>query len=321
MAFLTDRALATGVTLNDLIHIVITGDTSQNPAGSSYKATIQQVSDAILTGSTNIYNSDGTLTGNRNVNFTGSRLQFSGTNSSTTIGLTLRASSGSGNRFAKLSAVNGSLQNNIDVSIAGTSINSSDTGYTNSVSTDSVGVNITASDYTGYTNTIDLNSFGIMINSQYYLPPTDGTTGQVLTTNGSGTTSWQNNYGYQYYSAVTITSAQTLSIGSSPVEILPAPGSNKYYDFKVFFEYIFNTTAYTATGSMELHDNTTKRVSNQFDFNGQLADSVLISDMNAASKLTPVNSKLEFTTSDGSNPTLGDSSFKVKIYYNIIDFG
>jgi hypothetical protein len=49
MAFLTDRSLATGVTLQDLIHIVITGDTSQgNPDGSSYKATIGQVSDAIL---------------------------------------------------------------------------------------------------------------------------------------------------------------------------------------------------------------------------------------------------------------------------------
>jgi len=56
MAFLTDRTLATGVTLQDLIHIVITGDTSQgNFAGSSYKATIQQVSDAILSGQTQLY--------------------------------------------------------------------------------------------------------------------------------------------------------------------------------------------------------------------------------------------------------------------------
>ena len=47
MAFLTDRAFATGVTANDLIHIVITGDTSQNPAGSSYKATMGQVLDLI----------------------------------------------------------------------------------------------------------------------------------------------------------------------------------------------------------------------------------------------------------------------------------
>ena len=47
MAFLTDRTLATGVTPNDLIHIVITGDTSQNPAGSSFKATMGQVLDLI----------------------------------------------------------------------------------------------------------------------------------------------------------------------------------------------------------------------------------------------------------------------------------
>lgn len=49
MAFLTDRVLATGVTPTDLIHIVITGDTSQNPAGSSYKATIEQVQNVVLT--------------------------------------------------------------------------------------------------------------------------------------------------------------------------------------------------------------------------------------------------------------------------------
>lgn len=46
MSLLTDQTFATGVTLNDLIHVVITGDTSQNPAGSSFKATIQQVFDS-----------------------------------------------------------------------------------------------------------------------------------------------------------------------------------------------------------------------------------------------------------------------------------
>lgn len=44
MAFLTSRTLASGVTGDDLIHIVITGDTSQgNPDGSSYKANMNQV--------------------------------------------------------------------------------------------------------------------------------------------------------------------------------------------------------------------------------------------------------------------------------------
>jgi hypothetical protein len=59
MALLTDQILASGVTLNDLFHIVITGDTSQNPAGSSYKATVQQLAQAIgsigFSGGTVIY--------------------------------------------------------------------------------------------------------------------------------------------------------------------------------------------------------------------------------------------------------------------------
>jgi hypothetical protein len=45
MALLTDRVLATGVTLSDYIHVVIPSDISQNPAGSSYKATVSQVAD------------------------------------------------------------------------------------------------------------------------------------------------------------------------------------------------------------------------------------------------------------------------------------
>jgi hypothetical protein len=55
MAYLTDRALASGVTLSDLLHIVIPSDVSQNPDGSSYKATIQQVGDALSGSSFNTY--------------------------------------------------------------------------------------------------------------------------------------------------------------------------------------------------------------------------------------------------------------------------
>jgi hypothetical protein len=45
MALLTSRTLAqsTAITPTTLIHIVTTGDTSQNPQGSSYKAELQQL--------------------------------------------------------------------------------------------------------------------------------------------------------------------------------------------------------------------------------------------------------------------------------------
>jgi hypothetical protein len=81
---LTDRTLATGVTINDLIHIVITGDTSQNSAGSSYKATIKQVATAITqAGEEYLPLSGGTITGSTtsislNPNVNGSQLNVSG---------------------------------------------------------------------------------------------------------------------------------------------------------------------------------------------------------------------------------------------------
>jgi hypothetical protein len=40
---LTDRQFISGVTLSDLLHFVVTGDTSQNPAGSSYKGSVEQL--------------------------------------------------------------------------------------------------------------------------------------------------------------------------------------------------------------------------------------------------------------------------------------
>jgi hypothetical protein len=48
MSRLTSRSLASGASLNDLIHIVITGDTSQSAQGSSYKATLSQLQPLFL---------------------------------------------------------------------------------------------------------------------------------------------------------------------------------------------------------------------------------------------------------------------------------
>jgi len=45
---LTDRQLAPVYSETDLIHVVLTGDTSQNPAGSSYKAEIGNYNNNIV---------------------------------------------------------------------------------------------------------------------------------------------------------------------------------------------------------------------------------------------------------------------------------
>jgi hypothetical protein len=124
--------------------------------------------------------------------------------------------------------------------------------------------------------------------------------------------------GYQYYSAVTISSGQTLTLFSSPVEILPAPGANKYYDFKVYFEYTYNSLAYTSNPII-LIDNTSKRVSKECDISGSY-NLILVSNMDTQSDLSTVNSNLSLATPT-TDPTGGDGSLKIKIWYNIVDFG
>lgn len=79
MAFLTDRTLTSGVTRDNLVHIVITGDTSQNPAGSSYKATLGQIID-LYTGSTDVFVTGGTYSNGTLIltNNTGGTINISG---------------------------------------------------------------------------------------------------------------------------------------------------------------------------------------------------------------------------------------------------
>ena len=92
MAKLTTRTLATGASLNDLIHIVITGDTSQSIDGSSYKASLSQLV-PLFGGSPDIRVTGGTA------NSSGGTITF--TNSTggtfTVSGLTTPFTGGSGN--------------------------------------------------------------------------------------------------------------------------------------------------------------------------------------------------------------------------------
>jgi hypothetical protein len=92
MATLTSRTLATGASLNDLIHIVITGDTSQSPSGSSYKATLSQLV-PLFGGSPDVYLTGGTAVSS------GGTITFTNTTGGTftVSGLTTPFTGGSGN--------------------------------------------------------------------------------------------------------------------------------------------------------------------------------------------------------------------------------
>ena len=152
MPFLTDRTLATGVTLQDLIHIVITGDTSQgNFAGSSYKATIQQVSDIILSGQTQLYEvgsgTDSTQRSGVGSNASGPYSTVSGGLNNTSSGNHSFIGGGSGNTANNCFTFIGGGRENITIgfysTISGGYCNTSSGGY----STVSGGLNNTTSGY------------------------------------------------------------------------------------------------------------------------------------------------------------------------------
>lgn len=56
---LTDRTQVSAVTLNDIFHVVVTGDTTQSPQGSSYYAPLSDLQ-SLLSGSTGPAGTSGT---------------------------------------------------------------------------------------------------------------------------------------------------------------------------------------------------------------------------------------------------------------------
>jgi hypothetical protein len=133
------------------------------------------------------------------------------------------------------------------------------------------------------------------------------------------------------YTEVAISSANILSIESSPVQLLPAPGVGKYYEYHGTVEYTHVSTNYTTTSMTSIG------VVTEGNFAGSFISPTLIST--AASGVagfssvgtnpynTPavidqdaVNQPI-IIAGIGANPTLGDGTMLVKIWYKIRTFG
>jgi len=126
--------------------------------------------------------------------------------------------------------------------------------------------------------------------------------------------------GYQYYTAVTVTSAQTLTLNSSPVSILPSISGNQYYDMKVYSEYNYGTTAYTTSSALTLIGVSGTTLLDLININSLTGNSVTVSTNSNTSGVGTLNTGVRLFQ-PSSNPTSGDGSLKIKIYYNIVDFG
>jgi hypothetical protein len=178
--------------------------------GSTIKA-------GILAAVETIYNADGSLNGNRIVDLDGKNLNFSDNVGDSTItneindgsdyttlvqdisALVLQAISGGYNSFANVQGT----QINMESNDGGTNWSSMvyQAFYTEwlkqngiqftKIRQESGQIFIEYNDGIGNIKTFTIDSGGLKINGTYYLPNSDGTLNQVLTTDGAGVTSWQ----------------------------------------------------------------------------------------------------------------------------------
>jgi hypothetical protein len=134
---------------------------------------------------------------------------------------------------------------------------------------------------------------------------------------------------------INISSAQILSMGSSPIQLLPNAGLNKYYIFEGILEFIANmkNTQYS------IPDSTSAiRIYYDQSFNGAgcyFNKAFLLSKgssvipfnsipnvgTNNAQNGIDSNSSIFLSTDNGLNPTNGDGTIRIVLKYKIKTFG
>lgn len=141
--------------------------------------------------------------------------------------------------------------------------------------------------------------------------------------------------GSEYTTAiVNISSAQILTMGTTPIELLPAPGANMHYDIdKIILEYTHVTTGYTFTGNPYLADSGGYWTLNLYDFTNEGANTIVrlnglkdywavgvtVNDFKVGYEIT--NTSLRLTTDNSADPTLGDGTLRAIIKYKVRTFG
>jgi hypothetical protein len=133
---------------------------------------------------------------------------------------------------------------------------------------------------------------------------------------------------FPFYTEVTLTSAILLN------QFSPAPGylfmpevADHYYDFKIHWEYTRGTTSYSTGASaisFDMLDSGTNRQCavisglNLSFASNRICPNIRPQMISTAFNSFPVGSGLYIRLASNANPTLGDGSVKLKIWYNLI---
>ena len=241
---LTERVLASGVTTDDLIHIVITGDTTQDPDGSSYKAKISQVFDLFspdfvnttgdtMTGPlivptisattyqnlpTDITITGGTYGGGTATfrNNTGGTFTVTGFLSNATTAVTLSSnvlrvtSSGGTPTTTTINGATGGTYSNGTITLAGTGTLSTITG----LFTGGTDVRVTGATYSNNTFTFTNNTggtFSVLFNTVTGLTTNGNLTVTGTTSSGVISATTYQNLPTGYYNTTGITTSQSIT--------------------------------------------------------------------------------------------------------------
>lgn len=138
--------------------------------------------------------------------------------------------------------------------------------------------------------------------------------------------------GNNLYKEVNISSAQLLSIGTSNVELLPVIGESVYYDIeRIIVEYKHVTTPYAFAGdyiNISLLNNAmtinTDLITNSYDSFVVLNSFAVLNEVTNGLNypdLLYLGYPLTLGTLLFSDPTGGDGTLKIRIWYNIRKFG
>ena len=135
--------------------------------------------------------------------------------------------------------------------------------------------------------------------------------------------------GATQYASITLTSAQILAIGTTPITIITAPGANKSIWVKnAFCRINYNTTTYSASDLILRTNGSTAgnyvAIENLIVSSTTTRFSKFLIQEDALSLANDNyildNAALVVTNTTGSNPTTGNSTIDILVEYQVLDF-
>jgi hypothetical protein len=137
--------------------------------------------------------------------------------------------------------------------------------------------------------------------------------------------------GYSTFSSIlkltrTLSSAEILSLQSTPVVLLAAPGAGLTYEFyNIMCRLNFNTAVYTTNLNLAFYfaniGNAVATNSAILSQNASRSGMILRGNFSSGSDQYPPNTSFKVSVNNAGNPLAGDGTLSLYISYNVIPLG